>query len=157
MDNWNGDQYSVDMDSRYPIYSDVQTSDLQMMAVPRYVPTGVGSFEDKFQAEQQGVPSYYGCRCKNCPLSSFREGPQRPPMRHEDVDHRAEAALRAKQAWLKGHDVTPKYKCAPVEPMQINYLFIMFVIVLFVCLFLKNMDLSNQIASLRSTSIGASK
>lgn len=80
MSSWDftGDQYHVDTESRYPLFSDIQTTD-QSLAIPyerRKPPSAprvrdVRTFESKFQTEQMGIPAYMN-RCSDCVLARER-------------------------------------------------------------------------------------
>src|SRR3989344_5874913 len=66
MDNWSGDQYTIYSESRYPLFSDMETGDYMITQYKEPKQKIVNSFEDKFTAEQQGIPAYIACRCPHC-------------------------------------------------------------------------------------------
>jgi hypothetical protein len=57
------DQFVVDTDSRYPLFSDMSTGEFSRTNKPA---REVGSFESKFRSEQYGYPAYYDCRYAPC-------------------------------------------------------------------------------------------
>jgi hypothetical protein len=83
MSDWNGtgDQYVVDRDSRYPLFSDIQTTDKSINAYQSLKgnPALARSFENQYLNSAQGIPSYYPCRCGACPNEG--DWPRRPRMR----------------------------------------------------------------------------
>jgi hypothetical protein len=71
MSDWDftGDQYYVDTESRYPLFSDIQTTDYSIAPSAKKTGTGariVKSPESKFRSEQMGIPAYIGCPCEQC-------------------------------------------------------------------------------------------
>ena len=64
--NCGGDQYTVDMESRYPLFSDVNANDFMNKAVKRQPAMMVSGIESRLVAEQQAVPAYMSCACKVC-------------------------------------------------------------------------------------------
>ncbi len=83
-----GDQYSANVDVRYPEFSDVH-SDIYLRSLynPKYVTTP----EDKYQIEQQRIPAYNPCRCGACSMSAQMSPAPRPPMRAQTIDEREKA------------------------------------------------------------------
>ena len=71
MSDWDGtgDQYHIDIDSRYPLFSDIQTTDYSINTAPKPVQLQrVHSYESKYQYEQQDVPAVLTCKCGTCPM-----------------------------------------------------------------------------------------
>ena len=72
MADWDftGDQYYVDTESRYPLFSDIQTTDYSIAPGTKKSERAaqiVKSPESKFRSEQMGIPAYMaGCRCDEC-------------------------------------------------------------------------------------------
>jgi len=103
MSEWDGtgDQYHHDVDSRYPLFSDMQTTDYSINTVPRPVkPREVRSYESKYQYEQQDIPAILSCKCGSCPMREWPRGS--PPLRKLTVDQR-DALLQMQHDALFGH------------------------------------------------------
>lgn len=77
MDDWGtSEQYFVDTDSRYPVFSDINTTDYLMEKAPRnysraIVPVAeeTGIYKKLFQQEITGKPAQGPCQCKDCVLA----------------------------------------------------------------------------------------
>ncbi len=103
MSEWDGtgDQYHNDVDSRYPLFSDMQTTDYSINTVPRPVkPREVRSYESKYQYEQQDIPAILSCKCGSCPMREWPRG--NPPLRKLTVDQR-DALLQMQHDAIFGH------------------------------------------------------
>jgi hypothetical protein len=85
MADWDftGDQYYVDTESRYPLFSDIQTTDYSIAPStkkPERVIQVVKSPESKFRSEQMGIPAYMsGCRCNECMYTQWLHAQRVPP------------------------------------------------------------------------------
>jgi hypothetical protein len=126
MDDWSlmsGDQYQCDVESRYPIFSDMQLSDYQILT-----PEHTKSLENKYQYEQQGYPTYYNHAQKTC----NREVPQRVyPMQRLSVSDR-ENLLRVDPGWPGVMQVPAAMNISQVDAPSLLLMF-MFVVFVFVC------------------------
>lgn len=81
------DQYAVDTDSRYPDFSDMNTGESPYVkSMTQYRP--VSTYENKYQMEQQNIPSYYPCRCGACPMRGILAPSPRPKMQTKTIDER---------------------------------------------------------------------
>lgn len=87
--SWDGtgDQYHSDIDPRYPLFSDIQTTDYSLMSSHRPVlPREAHSYESEYLYSAQDLPAklYYGDM--RCPSREWPRGV--PPMRRNIVEDR---------------------------------------------------------------------
>lgn len=107
-EQYGGDQYRVDYETRYPVFSDYQVSDAAIAEHNWDRPARtrkVHSYESKYQTEQMGIPTYLGCTCGSCPS---REWPEQKPMRRCSVEERERAM-----------DGAFERRCYPETPKQV--------------------------------------
>ncbi len=113
MSGWDGtgDQYHADVDSRYPLFSDMQTTDYSITTVPKPIrPRQAHSYESKYQYEQQDIPATLGCNCGACPMREWPRGS--PPLRKLSIDER-EAIMQLQHDAIFGR--TNNFIAAPVR------------------------------------------
>ncbi len=81
------DQYTVDMDARYPEYSDMDAAQYHASMV-NYKP--MRNHEDMYlNTHAWGRPSYYPpCECGACPMKNIMAPKPRSPMRKKTVEER---------------------------------------------------------------------
>ena len=119
MSDWDGtsDQYQMNDDSRYPLFSDMQTTDYSITTVPKPVqPHQARSFESKYQYEQQGIPAVISCRCGACPMAAPR--PPRP-LHRLSMDER-EAIIQLQHDAIFGRAYRrPEQPSAVVQPTAV--------------------------------------
>jgi hypothetical protein len=96
--DYSSDQYMVDYESRYPMFSDYQVTD-DMIAEHRWDrparSRGVHTYEAKYQTEQMQIPAYMGCNCGKCTQC---EWPRRAGMRKCSVEQMEMAMALADEA-----------------------------------------------------------
>lgn len=167
-EQYGGDQYRVDYESRYPTFSDYQVSDAAIAEHNWDRPARsrkVHSYESKYQTEQMGIPTYLGCTCGSCPSS---EWPKHKPMRRCSIEDREQAMDGAFER--RCHADAPKQAPAPAVgdgtekmlggmlsgpsiTMDQNTIMIvlMFIMIVFICCFcIKSLtELKAQIKSLK--------
>lgn len=163
------DQYSIDVDVKYPMFSDYSISDYALNKYPSNVygveprppaPQRARSYENKYQIEQQGIPAQYACNCNSCPMSYlYPRGP--PPMRTNTVDERARSQMIESQKCLPKcstvNKINKKSKpdiiITPIGEISSQVLIIVFIFIMFVficCFYGKALaELKMQLKSLK--------
>jgi hypothetical protein len=120
MSGWDGsgDQYVADIESKYPLFSDIQTTDESIVTYrnEKTRPRGVNSYESKYQSEQMGVPTYMSCNCGSCPSANW---PREVPLQTKTIDQRlaqmeAEFSNRCMRGEVRGSALQPVAASAPV-------------------------------------------
>lgn len=107
MSGWNGtgDEYIVDVESRYPLFSDMQTKDGLRHARSR---------ENQYLNTIQGIPSRYPCRCSACPDRG--DYPRSTPMRPVQAENDRFGCMMASLS-------DPNYRCGACNLcLDANYL-----------------------------------
>lgn len=169
-EQYGGDQYRVDFESRYPQFSDYQVSDAAIVEHNWDRPArsrNVHSYESKYQTEQMGIPSYLGCSCGKCPMS---EWPQHKPMRRATIEERERdtppMCMRVESSQPQSQQSQPQQS----QPVSVEKMFggmmsgpaitvdqntimivLMFVMIVFICCFcIKSLtELKAQIKALK--------
>lgn len=170
------DQYSIDVDVKYPMFSDYSISDYSLNKYPSNVygpeppppiPRKARSFENKYQVEQQGIPASYACNCTACPMHPlFPRGPG--PMRQQTIDERARSMMIDSQKCLPKCSLDPivkskKLASKPSDPdiiitpvgnissSQIFVICFIFILFVFICCFYGKAlgELKTQLKSLK--------
>lgn len=144
-DPYSHENIYIDYTSRYPEYSDINTSDLQLMQ-------NLPSYEHRFQSEQQGLPAKNTCNCGSCPecqhprkfsmrrpdhLLEFRK--EAPPVQCGRSPHPGYAPLFYKEGFgsLPSNDIT--------------LLVLVFILLVFVCYCLKTvLEVKQLLKSLKT-------
>lgn len=72
MNDWGDDQYFASSDARYPLFSDMQTTDYNIGSMIPAEAKKVASPEGKLRSAQAGVPAYVqkcqcSCQAYQCP------------------------------------------------------------------------------------------
>lgn len=104
MSAWDGsgDQYHSDIDPRYPLFSDIQTTDYSLSTSHRPImPRNVKSYESEYLYSAQDMPAKLHCNCGSCPMREWPAGV--PPMRSMRVEDR-EALAQMQYMALYGKD-----------------------------------------------------
>lgn len=156
MGDWDGsgDQYKVDTESRYPMFSDMQTNDYSIVAAPKMPPVRkVSSFEAQYLSEQQNIPTYFKCKCGECAAPAYRSQPM-DIMRKQTIDDRLKKYQEERTAMFKQPQKEP-VSSITITPSDINgtmiLIMFMFLILIFVCVFYTRAinKLQTQIKSLK--------
>ena len=159
-EQYGGDQYRVDYETRYPVFSDYQVSDAAIAEHNWDRPARsrkVQSHESKYQTEQMGIPTYLGCNCESCPSS---EWPEQKQMRRCSVEERERAMdgaferrCRPETPPNSAEKMLGGMMSGPSITMDQNTIMIvlMFVMIVFICCFcIKSLtELRAQIKSLK--------
>lgn len=160
MGEWDGsgDQYKIDTESRYPMFSDVQTDDYSLAMVPKMTPVRkVNTYESQFLTEQQGLPAYFRCKCGTCGTPKTASPIM---MRKQTIDERLkkyqeERALMFKKSPVAAKSVEPANATFTITQSDINgamvLIMFMFLVIVFVCVFYTRAinKLQSQIKSLK--------
>lgn len=158
MNDWDGssDQYHVDVETRYPLFSDIQTNDYSTTIAPyKPWPLHATSYESKFQAEQQRLPTYYACKCGSCqPMKDYWPEPKQP-LRRQTLDERLKRYQEERDSmFLHGGDVSAT-NITPFDRADINggvfVIIFMFLVIVFICCFYTKSisELKSQLETLK--------
>lgn len=141
MDTWNGtgDQYVLDTESRYPLFSDIQTTDYSIS------PKKLNMNKTKNPIKEKFTSTIKSCNCINCKHKN------NPPI--EKLTNPYESVnQRMKQLQMEHDSFQPNlgFDSVNLDNNTIIIMF-MFLVIVFVCCFFNNAisELKSQIKSLK--------
>jgi hypothetical protein len=95
--DWSSDQYVIDAGAAYPEFRDINTA--ANLNVGPMIPHRAGSYETKYQLEQQSIPAYYRCECGRCIPPAIRSNAT--PLRTKTIDERYTDLYNAEAAHMR--------------------------------------------------------
>jgi hypothetical protein len=146
--NATGDQYYVNMNSKYPIFSDMNTSDYMFIGSKRPVNNTNATYEDLLRAEQYRMPA----TMKQIGMNPNFIPSEKTPMYKKSVDQRMNDLLINPNPYVsnQGSNMQLATNSISIDNSMVLFVFI-FIVIIFMCFcYAKTIsELKSQLKSLK--------